>query len=61
LERQYNLYDKFIVLYTGLVDVDYGLETVIEAANLLQNKPEVVFIIVGAGPFLEKVKIKAKN
>lgn len=61
LERQYNLYDKFIVLYTGLVEPIYGLETVVAAAHLLKDQSEIVFIIVGAGSSLEKLKIKAKK
>ena len=41
--------DKFVVLFAGNVGLSQGLETVLEAAALLQDLPEILFAIVGNG------------
>jgi glycosyltransferase involved in cell wall biosynthesis len=40
---------KFVVSYVGTHGVSHGLETVLEAAHILHNTPEVVFLFVGDG------------
>jgi glycosyltransferase involved in cell wall biosynthesis len=42
--------DDFIILYAGIFGFAQGLETVIEAANILQDKQHIKFILVGNGP-----------
>jgi colanic acid biosynthesis glycosyl transferase WcaI len=41
--------DKFVVLFAGNMGFSQGLETVIDAARLLKNKPEIQFMMVGSG------------
>jgi glycosyltransferase involved in cell wall biosynthesis len=41
--------DRFVVMYAGNIGYSQGLETVIEAARLLADRPELVFVIVGDG------------
>lgn len=41
--------DKFLIGYTGTMGVANALDTVIEAAELLRDLPEVVFVLVGGG------------
>jgi colanic acid biosynthesis glycosyl transferase WcaI len=43
----YQLEDKFVVLYSGNIALTQGLETVIEAAKLLEYIPEIIVTIVG--------------
>lgn len=45
--KAHNLDGKYVVLYSGNIALTQGLETVIEAASLLQDIPEMVFVIVG--------------
>ncbi len=39
--------DKFVVLYSGNIALTQGLETVIDAAQQLQDIPNLVFVVVG--------------
>lgn len=44
---QHQLEDKFVVLYSGNIALTQGMETVIKAATLLQDVPNIAFVIVG--------------
>jgi glycosyltransferase involved in cell wall biosynthesis len=44
------LENKFVAIYAGIHGVAQGLETIIEAARLLQNQPEIHFLLIGDGP-----------
>jgi len=61
IERQYNLYDKFVVLYTGLLGYAQAPEVIIKTADVLREKDDIVFLIVGTGPLEEKLKIEARK
>ena len=55
--ERYGLDDKFIVLYAGNLGLSHGLESVLKAAQLLQQNPEILFVLVGEGgakPALEE-------
>ncbi len=45
-----NLGDKFVAIYAGIHGVAQGLETVIEAARLLKDDPDIHILLVGDGP-----------
>lgn len=45
--RQHGLQDKFIVLYAGNIALTQGMETVVEAAALLRDLPDLIVAIVG--------------
>ena len=40
---------KFVVSYVGTHGISHGLETVLEAARLLRNEPDIAFLLVGDG------------
>lgn len=42
--------DAFVAVYAGIHGIAQGLETVLQAANLLRNDPAVRFVLVGEGP-----------
>jgi len=42
--------DKFKVLYYGTYIPNHGVETIIQAANLLKDKPDILFELIGEGP-----------
>lgn len=50
-----NLQNKFIVVYAGLIGVVHGVDIVVDTAMILQNDPDIHFLIVGDG--VEKPKI----
>ncbi|MEA2574038.1 MAG: hypothetical protein QOH93_1336 [Chloroflexia bacterium] len=50
LRRELGLEDAFVVLYAGIHGIAQGLETVLEAAKLLQEEPGIQFVMLGEGP-----------
>lgn len=50
LRRQWGLENAFIVIYAGILGLAQRLETVLEAAALLRDLPQVHFLFVGTGP-----------
>jgi len=44
------LEDAFVAVYAGIHGVAQGLETVVEAARLLQDRKDIHFLLVGDGP-----------
>lgn len=64
--RQQGLDDIFVVQYAGNIGLTQDLETIIAAAQLLQNIPEIYFFIVGDGArrewLVQQIKeLKLKN
>lgn len=55
--REYlNLQDKFTVIYTGIFGIAQGLESVVEAAQLLKDNTQIQFLLIGDGPRREKIE-----
>lgn len=57
--REFNLGNKFVIMYAGAHGKANDLKTVIETARLLKNHLEILFLFVGDGkerPALEKLK-----
>lgn len=61
--KLYNLEDKFIILFAGVMGPSQGLDFVIEVAKKLEDLQGLVFLFVGDG--MEKTKLqdlaRAKN
>lgn len=58
LRRQLGAQDKFLVSYIGTMGNAHGLETLLDAAEILKNAhPEVRFLLIGEGA--EKAKIQS--
>lgn len=56
----------FILLYAGVLGHAQGLEVILNAANILKDKKEIKFILIGSGPEKEnlldvKIKLKLEN
>jgi len=59
--KENNLGDKFIVSFAGVLGFSQDLDVVIEAANLLKENREILFLIIGEGSEKERLKEKAKK
>lgn len=62
IQEKYDLKDKIVIIYHGVVSERKGINEIISAANKLTKKFEKIrFLIVGNGyePFLQKVKDKS--
>lgn len=51
--RSHQIHEKFVVSYSGNMGPAQGLETFIEAAELLRNEPTVHFMMMGSGILME--------
>jgi colanic acid biosynthesis glycosyl transferase WcaI len=49
LKRQLGLEDKKIILYQGTQGYAHGLDVVLRAAQLLNHRPEIHFLLIGDG------------
>lgn len=58
---QYPFGDRLVVMYSGLLGIKHGLETVIEAAALLRDREDVVFFLRGEGPRREALEAQARE
>ncbi len=61
IEKRYALKDKFVALYTGLLGLAQAPKVIIEAANLLKDKKDIVFVVVGEGALKAKCEELAKK
>lgn len=58
LRRELGAESKFLVCYAGTMGMAHGLETLLDAAGkLLEQRPEVLFLLVGEGA--EKARIQS--
>ena len=60
--RQFDLHDKFVVLYAGNIGLTQGLEVLVQAARELQHDAQVRIVVVGDGaarPELEQAMDRA--
>ena len=49
LRRELGLHDEFVLLYAGTLGMAHGLETVLQAAERLRARRDIVFLLMGAG------------
>jgi len=59
--KEYNLQNKFIVLYAGNIGQPQGAEFILKAARILENKPDILFVFAGRGEKKEEIQQSAKN
>ena len=59
--RQYGLADRFVVMHAGNLGYVYDLETLIEAAALLRDQPQIVCLIVGDGVVRQRLQERARG
>ena len=56
-----NVEGKFVVLYSGLLGIKHGLETLLGAADLLRFDPDIRFCFLGSGARGEALQQEAKR
>lgn len=61
LLREFDLEGKFVVGYIGTHGMAHALHRLLEAADLLRNHEEIVFLLVGGGAERESLLEKAKQ
>jgi colanic acid biosynthesis glycosyl transferase WcaI len=59
--RRHSLADKFVVSHSGNVGYAYDLETMLSAAALLRNEPDILFLVVGDGVLRARLEDQARE
>lgn len=54
--RKHGLSGKFVASYVGTHGMAHGLDTVLKAAEILRNEPDIIFMLVGDGAERENLK-----
>ncbi len=60
-KKDFNLENKFVVLYTGLLGFAQAPEVLVDAAEILKDNKDIIFIVAGAGPLEADLKFKIEN
>lgn len=60
---EHGLTDKFVILYSGKMGMGHNIEVILEAATLLKEHQDIVFVFIGNGPKYSIVEeyIKREN
>jgi glycosyltransferase involved in cell wall biosynthesis len=58
---KYNISDKFVIIFGGNMGKPQQLENVIELAIHCNNHHDIVFMLIGEGVMMEKIKVIAKQ
>ncbi|MEK7524343.1 MAG: glycosyltransferase family 4 protein [Patescibacteria group bacterium] len=61
IQKQWNLKNKFVVLYTGNLGLAQAPEIFIKAAEELKNEKDILFLMVGSGVFLPQLQEQAQQ
>lgn len=59
--KENNVTDKFVVQYSGNIGGGHNVEVLVETANLLREKNNIIFMLIGKGERVQKVKKKAAD
>jgi len=58
---EYNLREKFVVMYSGNLGLYYDLENIIKVTNDLQHQRDIHFVFVGDGAMKKKMQDYVKD
>ena len=61
IKRRFGLEGRFVAAYVGTHGMAHGLDTMLDAAELLRNDPRFGFLMVGGGAEQERLAARAKT
>jgi glycosyltransferase involved in cell wall biosynthesis len=61
VSREYPLNGRFVVMYSGLLGIKHGLETLLGAAELLRDEPKILFFFLGSGARAQALQEEARQ
>src|SRR5262249_20173242 len=61
LRAEWGLSDRFVVGYSGNLGVAHEFETIIEAADMLRERRDIVFLFVGGGARLQHLNDQVRQ
>lgn len=61
LKKQYNLENKFIIMYSGNLGLYYDLENIIKLSQKFKDNEDIAFVFAGDGAVKESLELYKKN
>ena len=61
LRRKWGLEDRFVVAYSGNLGRVHEFDTMLDAASLLRDAGDVLFLMIGRGPRLAQVQARVRR
>lgn len=61
IRDRYSAHDKFVVAYAGNVGLAQNIQTIIDAGEMLRDRPDVLFLIIGEGADRKRLKEYAES
>ncbi len=61
LRFRWDWQDRFVVMYSGNMGLAHEFDTVLDAASILRDRPEVLFAFIGEGPRRKGVEEEARS
>jgi glycosyltransferase involved in cell wall biosynthesis len=61
LERRLGLEGKFVAAYVGTIGLAHGLGTILDAAELLKERADIAFVLVGTGAEHARLEAEARD
>lgn len=58
---EHNLKGKFVVEYSGNMGGTHNVEALMEVASLLQDEPDILFLLIGRGTKMEKIRLDSEQ
>lgn len=58
---QWGLQGKHVALYSGNIGRKQGIEIIVEAARLLEDRPDIRLVICGQGPYRAELEARARG
>ena len=59
--NKYGLQNKFVVSFAGIIGYSQDIDVILNAAELIREKEEILFLIAGDGVEKKRFVLKAKN
>lgn len=59
--KKYNLYDKFVVSFAGVLGYSQDIDIILESAKKLEEYKDIIFVIVGDGVEKQRLLKKAES
>lgn len=61
VREEYNLQNKFVIMYAGNVGTAQGLDFIIDTAEMTREKRDIVYVIIGSGVKKEELQQRTEH
>lgn len=61
VKQELGIRERFVVLYIGAIGISHGLNAILEAASLMKDRRDILFLFVGEGADKDRLQGIAKS